>query len=53
MPMPTTEPAAPRPAPPPLADAPREPEPCPNRATCTSRTCKRAWAFAPSPETEH
>ena len=56
MPTPITEVAPARPAPPPAAvlAAPRvdhRVEPCPNRATCTSQTCRRALAFAP--ETEH
>lgn len=52
MPTPIIEQAPARPAPTPAAvlAAPRV-EPCPNRATCTSQTCKRALAFAP--ETEH
>ena len=56
MPTPITEPA-PRPAPPPavvvLAAAEAEVQPCPNRATCKSQTCRRALAVAPAAETEH
>lgn len=40
MQTPTTEPAEPRPAPPAMAEAQARPEPCPNRATCKSPTCK-------------
>lgn len=56
MPTPIIEPALARPAPPPAAVlAATRVEPsvglCPNRATCTSQSCKRALAFVP--ETEH
>lgn len=56
MPTPITERAAipaPLPAVVALAAAEAEVQPCPNRATCTSQSCRRALAFAPAAETEH